>query len=239
MTSTAASFDGSDGAKPPSSPWPTEKPPSWRMPLRAWKTSAPARNASAKVAAADRGDHELLEVRGVHGVLAAVEDVEERDRQDPRARPAEVAVERQVVRRRGRVGAGEARRRGSRWRPSLPLLGVPSSSMSAASIAGLVGGVGAQSAGAIISRTFSTALQDALAAEAGLVAVAQLDRLVGAGRGARGDGRPADRAVGEDDVDLDRSGCRASRGSRGRRCSSISVFTRRLRRPGGRIGGRG
>ena len=46
--------------------------------------------------------------------------------------------------------------------------------------------------------------QDALAAEAGLVAVAQLDRLVGAGRGAAGHGRAPDRAVVEDDVDLDR-----------------------------------
>ena len=41
--------------------------------------------------------------------------------------------------------------------------------------------------------------QDALAAVAGLVAVAQLDRLVGAGGGARGHRRPAHRpVVGED-----------------------------------------
>ena len=41
--------------------------------------------------------------------------------------------------------------------------------------------------------------QDALAAVAALVAVAQLDRLVGAGRGTRRDGRPAHRTVvGED-----------------------------------------
>ena len=52
--------------------------------------------------------------------------------------------------------------------------------------------------------TLATALQDALAAVARLVAVAQLDRLVRAGRGARRHGRPADRAVVEDDVDLDR-----------------------------------
>ena len=59
------------------------------------------------------------------------------------------------------------------------------------------------SAGPIVSVTLATARQDALAAEAGLVAVAQLDRLVGAGRGARRHRRAADRAVGQDDVDLD------------------------------------
>src|SRR3990172_7347986 len=98
MTSTAASFDGSDGANPPSSPWPTENPPSSRIALRAWKTSAPARTASANGAPplgepppADRGDHEFLEVGRVHGVLAAVEDVEERHRQCPGPDAAEVA----------------------------------------------------------------------------------------------------------------------------------------------------
>ena len=47
-------------------------------------------------------------------------------------------------------------------------------------------------------------LEDALAAEAGRVAVAQLDRLVGAGRRARRHRGPTDRAVLEDDIDLDR-----------------------------------
>ena len=60
------------------------------------------------------------------------------------------------------------------------------------------------SSGAIRSITLRDRGQDALAAVAALVAVAQLDRLVGAGRGARRHRRPADRAVAEDDVDLDR-----------------------------------
>ena len=60
-----------------------------------------------------------------------------------------------------------------------------------------------ESAGAIVSFTFSTALRTPLPPIAGLVAVAQLDRLVGAGRGAGRDCRPADRAVGEDDLHLD------------------------------------
>src|SRR5262249_30527598 len=45
---------------------------------------------------------------------------------------------------------------------------------------------------------------DALAEVASLVAVAQFDRLVGPGAGPRGDRRAAERAVGQDHVDLDR-----------------------------------
>ena len=46
-------------------------------------------------------------------------------------------------------------------------------------------------------------LGDAFAEVARLVAVAELDRLVDAGAGPRGDGRPAERAVGQDHIDLD------------------------------------
>ena len=49
MTSTAASLDGSDGAKPPSSPCPVAWPSSWRMERSAPKISAPARSASENV----------------------------------------------------------------------------------------------------------------------------------------------------------------------------------------------
>ena len=47
-------------------------------------------------------------------------------------------------------------------------------------------------------------LEHALAAVAGLVAVAQFDRFVGAGGGARGHGGAAERAVLQHDFDLDR-----------------------------------
>ena len=50
MTSTAASFEASDGANPPSSPWPVAWPSSWRIPRSAAKISAPARSASGKLA---------------------------------------------------------------------------------------------------------------------------------------------------------------------------------------------
>ena len=124
MTSTAASLDGSDGANPPSSPWPggvalvVED-----RPQRPEDLGAGAERLRVRLEA-DRHDHELLEVRGVLGVLAAVEDVEHRDRQDPGADAAEVAVERQVVRRRRRVGAGE-RHAEDRVGPERALVGRP------------------------------------------------------------------------------------------------------------------
>ena len=80
----------------------------------------------------DGHDHELLEVGRVLGVLAAVEDVEHRDRQRPRPRPADVAVERQVVGGRRRVGAGQ-RDAEDGVRAQAALVGVPSSSMRTAS----------------------------------------------------------------------------------------------------------
>ena len=57
----------------------------------------------------DRRHHELLEVGRVHGVLAAVEDVETGDWQDRRGVAAEVAVQRQAGRGRRGVGAAERR----------------------------------------------------------------------------------------------------------------------------------
>jgi hypothetical protein len=50
----------------------------------------------AEVVEAPRLDHELLEVDGVVGVLAAVQDVEHGHWQSPRRRPTEVAVERKA-----------------------------------------------------------------------------------------------------------------------------------------------
>ena len=50
-TSSAASFDSRSGAKPPSSPTAVASPRSWRIPLSAWKTSAPVRRPSANVGA--------------------------------------------------------------------------------------------------------------------------------------------------------------------------------------------
>ena len=97
-----------------------------------------------------------------------------------------------------------ARRRGSRSRRASPLFGVPSSSSSSASMPAWSAASSPNSAGAIVSMTFSTAVQHALAA------VARPCRRRAA-RPPRGrpveapDGTAArpDRPVGEDDVDLD------------------------------------
>ena len=74
------------------------------------------RSASAKVARADRRDHELLDVDVAVGVGAAVEDVHHRHRQQVRGRAADVAEQRQAGRLGGGPGDGELTRRGSRWR---------------------------------------------------------------------------------------------------------------------------
>ena len=58
-------------------------------------------------AGAGRDDHELLEVDGVVGVRAAVEDVHHRHRQHARGVAAEVAPQRQPLLDGGRVGGGQ------------------------------------------------------------------------------------------------------------------------------------
>ena len=88
--------------------------------------------------------------------------------------------------------------------PSRLLLGVPSSLISASSIAALVLGVHAGERIEDLAVDGVDRLLDALAEVARLVAVAQLDRLVRAGRGAGRHGRAAHGAVLEHDVDLDR-----------------------------------
>ena len=135
-------------------------------PRSAAKTSAPARRRLGERGGPDRGDHELLEVGRVDGVLAAVEDVEERDRQRRSRRPRRGsgrAAGRARPRPRGRR---RARRPRIAFAPRLPLFGVPSSAMSAASIAGLVGGVLALERRRDRVDDVGDGVEDALAAEA-------------------------------------------------------------------------
>ena len=96
------------GAKPPSSPTLVLWPAFLSTALRLWKTSATMRMPSAKRLGADGHDHEFLEVDLVVGVLAAVDDVGHRHRQDAGVGAAEVAVERQAVGGGGGLGGGQA-----------------------------------------------------------------------------------------------------------------------------------
>ena len=103
----AAWFDSSDGAKPPSSPWPVAKPRVVQLLLERVEDLGAGAQGLAEGRRPDGHDHELLEVGRVRGVLAAVEDVELRHRQRARAHAAEVAVERHAVFGGHRVRAGE------------------------------------------------------------------------------------------------------------------------------------
>ena len=88
--------------------------------------------------------------------------------------------------------------------PSLLLFSVPSSSIIRWSKAGLIQGVHAgQFVGQHVVDVVHR-LVHALAQEERLVAVAEFQRLVDAGAGPAGNRRPAERAVGQLHVDLDR-----------------------------------
>jgi hypothetical protein len=136
-------------------------------------------------------------------VLAAVEDVEHRDGQGPGADPAEIAIERQVVRRGRRVGDRQ-RHAQDGVRPELAFVRCAVEVDEDLVDAGLVRGVEPEQLRGDPIDDVADSRPDTLAAVPRRVAVAQLDRLVGAGRGAARDGGPPHRAVDQDDVDLDR-----------------------------------
>ncbi len=181
---------------------------------------------------ADRHDHEFLEVDRVVGVLAAVDDVHHRHRQD--ARPG--------CRRHSGRAAGRCASRPP-WRPpamtprmalapSLPLLGVPSSSIRARSMLDLLQRIEARQAIHDLAVDVGDGLRHALAAIALLVAVAQLDRLVDARAGARRDGRPAQGAVCRGSTSTSTVGLpRLSRISRARTSAIALIGSSFLARP--------
>ena len=148
---------------------------------------------------------------------AAVEDVHHRHRQHVRVRAADVAEQRQVGGVGGGVGDGERDAEDRVGAELAPCWACRRGRASPGRRAAARSASKPISAGPISSMTASTAFCDALAAVAVLVAVAQLDRLEARrwrrrrerprGRSCRRRGRPRPR----------RWGCRASRGSRGRR----------------------
>ena len=191
------------GAKPPSSPTVVLWPAFLRTRLERVEDLGDHADALGEALRADRHDHEFLEVDLVVGVLAAVDDVGHRHRQDAGVGPADVAVEGQA---RGPLAAALAAARLTpriALAPSLPLFGVPSASIIARSRPTWSAGVAADDDLGQRVVDVGDGLGDALAEVPLLVAVAQLDGLVNAGAGAGGDGGAAEGAVGQDDVDLD------------------------------------
>ena len=151
---------------------------------------------------ADRHHHEFLEVDLVVGVGAAVDDVHHRHRQLHLARAAEIAIKRQ----RRLVGAGLGHGAGDRedrvGAEAALVLGAVELDQRVVDEA-LLAGVEAEDRLADFGVDVLDGFGDALAEIARGVAVAQLDRLLRAGRRAGRDGRAAGHAGLEDHVGFD------------------------------------
>ena len=200
---SASSADLRFGAKPPSSPTLVLWPASFSAFFSVWNISAPMRTASANVSAPDRHDHEFLEIDRIVGMHAAIDDVHHRHRQEPRAGSADIAVERQPV------GVGRRLRHGQRdaedgigAEPALVLRAVELDQRLVDM--DLVFRLHAADGVEDLAVHRFDRLQHALAEEALLVAVAQLHRLMRAGRGAGRHGGAAEGAVLQGHVDLHR-----------------------------------
>ena len=149
-----------------------------------------------------RHHHEFLKVHVVVGMRAAVQDVHHRGGQNIGAGPAEIAIERQAESGRGSSRCRHRNRQdGIGAQPALVLGAIEFDHLLVDGA--LVGGVHVgQGVGDFAVHIFYR-LQHALAQIALLVAVAQLDRLVLAGRCAAGNGRASSGSVRQGDFRLD------------------------------------
>ena len=182
--------------------------------------------ALREAAGAPGHDHELLKVDGIVGVGPAVDDVHEGHRQGPREAAADVAVERQAALLRGRLGQGERHPQqgvGAQTLLVLRAVQLDQGAVDGHLILGLQAGEHVEDL--VIDRL--DGLQHPLAAVTGRVAVAQLDRLVRARRGAGGNGSAAEGPAFQRDVDLHRgiaagiqdlAGTNVDDGGHGRSC---------------------
>ena len=145
-----------------------------------------------------RDDHEFLKVDGGVGVGSGVDDVHEGHGQHVGVDAAEVAVERQGAALGGGSGCGEGDGEdgvGAEARFVSGAVGGPHGGVDAE----LVEGVLADEGGGEFAADVLHGLQDAFAAVAAAVAVAQFVGFVFAGGGAARHGGAADEAVGEGD----------------------------------------
>jgi hypothetical protein len=151
---------------------------------------------------ADRHQHELLKVDRVVGVDAAIEDVQERHRQQIGVLAAEIAPQRLVV--LDRLGAGRSQGHSKHRVRAQPALTRGVVEVDECTVkAGLVAGVAAANGRRDLAVDVVESVLDALAAEAA-AAIAKLDGLLFPGRGARGEGRAAACTRRQRDVHLDR-----------------------------------
>ena len=151
---------------------------------------------------ADRHDHEFLDVDRVVGVLAAIDDVHHRHRQGAGKHTADMAVERDAEVGRRRLGDRE-RDRQHRIGAEARLVGRAVQLDHRLVDLDLVEDVHAGDGVEDLALDIADGLEHALAAVAGLVAVAQFHRLMRAGRGAGGDDGVAARAAVEHHLGLD------------------------------------
>ena len=204
MKSSASRAELIAGAKPPSSPTAVDKPGLVKRALQRVENLGSAAQRLGKGRRADRHHHEFLEVDAVVGVHPAVEDVHHRHRQQVGIDPADIAVERQATRVRRRLRRRQADAEDRIGAEPRPCSRCRRARSSRASSSAWSSASSPTTASAISPLTACDRLADALAAPAALVAVAQLDRFVRAGRGARRDRRAAHAAVLQRDIHFDR-----------------------------------
>ena len=150
-----------------------------------------------------RDDHELLEVDRSVGVRAAVHDVHQRNGEHLGVRAADVFVEGQAGGGSGGLGGGEGDAEdgvGTELGLGLRAIELDHGAVNA----GLVEGVEAEERGCDLPLHVAHGLLNALAAVAGLVAIAELDGLVFPGGGTGRNRGTAEVAGGKFDVNFDR-----------------------------------
>jgi hypothetical protein len=175
-------------------------PAFFSSPRSVWKISEPQRSASAKLAR-PRQDHEFLEVDRVVGMHAAIDDVHHRHRQRPRRGAADIAIERHVEGFGRCLGAGQRDAEdGVGAQPAL-VRGAVEIDHDLVDLHLFLDGLIAQRLEDFAVDGLDRLLH-ALAEITLLVAVAQLDRLMGTGGGARRHRRAADRAIFQHHIDF-------------------------------------
>ena len=152
---------------------------------------------------ADRHDHEFLEIDRVVSMFAAIDDIHHRHRQDMRADPADVAIERQATRVRRRLRHRQADAQDRIGAQPALVLGAVQLDQRSVDLDLVLGLKPADGVGNLTVHRLDRIVH-ALAEPAALVAITLLDRLMCTGRCARRHGCPTEAAVLQEHVDFHR-----------------------------------